>query len=156
MVTKYRPYNELNALRLFEDAFAPFFGNGSTVAAATQPGEGGVARPWSPPVDVAEDEHSLIFKADIPDIKPEDIEVHFENGTLTLKGKREFEKKEEGKSGGYHRIERSYGSFTRAFMLPDTVDPDKLGADYKNGVLTVTVAKKEVAKPKAVKVNIQA
>lgn len=153
MVTKYRPYNELNALRLFEDAFAPFFGTALNVP---QAGEGGVARPWSPPVDVVEDEHALIFKADIPDIKPEDIEVNFENGTLTLKGKREFEKKEDGKSGGYHRIERSYGSFTRAFTLPDTVDPDKLGADYKNGVLTVTVAKKEVAKPKAVKVNIQA
>ena len=109
-------------------------------------------------VDIAfdrrENENALVFKADVPDIKPEDIEVQFENGTLTLKGKREFEKKEGNGQGGYHRIERSYGSFMRAFSLPDTVDPDKLTADYKNGVLTVTIAKKEVAKPKAVKVNV--
>ena len=103
-----------------------------------------------------EDENALVFKADLPEIKPEDLDVHFENGTLTLKGKREFEKKEGNRQGGYHRIERSYGSFMRAFSLPDTVDPDQLKADYKNGVLTVTIAKKEIAKPKAVKVNVQA
>lgn len=143
MIAKYRPFNELSALRLLEDAFVPFFG------------EGAAARPWTPAVDVVENENALVFKADVPEIKPDDIEVSFENGTLTLKGKREFEKQESGQ-GGYHRIERNYGSFTRAFTLPDTVDPDKLAADYKNGVLTVTIAKKEVAKPKAVKVNVQA
>jgi HSP20 family protein len=151
MLAKYRPYNELNPFRTFEDAFAPFF------QALTAPsyGEGAVARPWTPAVDVVETENDLVFKADVPDIKPEDIEVNFENGTLTLKGKREFEKKEGNGHGGYHRIERSYGSFMRAFTLPETVDPDKLTADYKNGVLTVTIAKKEIAKPKAVKVNVQ-
>ena len=77
-----------------------------------------------------------------------------ENQTLTIKGERKFEKDEKVK--GYHRIERSYGSFMRAFSLPETVDPEKLTADYRNGVLTVTIAKKEVAKPKAVKVNVQA
>ena len=150
MLAKYRPYNELNALRLFEDAFAPFF-----QAASPTFGEGAAAHPWTPAVDVVEDENSLIFKADVPEIKPEDLEVNFENGTLTMKGKREFEKRENGQ-GGYHRVERNYGSFTRAFSLPETVDPEKLSADYKNGVLTVTIAKKEVAKPKAVKVNVQA
>jgi len=95
-----------------------------------------------------------VLKADVPEMRPEDLEVHFENGTLTMKGKREFEKKEEGK--GYHRIERSYGSFVRAFSLPDTVDPEKLNASYNNGTLTVTVGKKEVAKPKSVKVNVAA
>ena len=144
MLAKYRPFNDLHAFRLFENALAPFL-----------EGEGAAAQPWTPPVDVVENENALVFKADVPEIKAEDIDVSFENGTLTLKGKREFEKKEEGQ-GGYHRIEQSYGSFMRAFSLPDTVDPEKLTADYKNGVLTVTIAKKEVAKPKAVKVNVQA
>jgi HSP20 family protein len=111
-------------------------------------------RPWTPAVDIHETENELVLKADVPEIKPEDIEVQFENGTLTLKGKREFEKKEEGKA--WHRIERSYGAFTRAFTLPETVDPEKLHADYKNGVLTITIGKKEVAKPRSVKVNVSA
>ena len=144
MIAKYRPFNDLNAFRLFENALAPFL-----------QGEGAAAQPWTPAVDVVETDNSLVFKADVPEIKPEDIDVSFENGTLTLKGKRDFEKSEDGK-GGYHRIERSFGSFMRAFSLPETVDPEKLTADYKNGVLTVTIAKKEVAKPKAVKVNVQA
>jgi HSP20 family protein len=117
-------------------------------------GEGAVARPWTPAVDVAENENSFVFKADLPDTKPEEIEVSFDQGTLTLKGKREFEKKEA--NGHYQRVERGYGSFSRAFSLPETVDPEKLSADYKNGVLTVTIAKKEIVKPKAVKVNVQA
>ncbi|MBM3735511.1 MAG: Hsp20/alpha crystallin family protein [Acidobacteria bacterium] len=127
---------------MFGDSLARFFG------------EGGAAKPWTPPVDIFETEHELVLKADVPEMRPEDLEVHFENGTLTMKGKREFEKKEEGK--GYHRIERSYGSFVRAFSLPDTVDPEKLNASYNNGTLTVTVGKKEVAKPKSVKVNVAA
>ncbi len=143
MIAKYCPCNDLSALRLLEDAFVPFFGEGAS------------ARPWTQAVDVVENENSLVLKADVPDIKPADIEVSFEGGTLTLKGKREFGKQENGQ-GGYHRIERNYGSFTRAFSLPDTVDPDKLTADYKNGVLTVTIAKKEAAKPKAIKVNVEA
>lgn len=152
MLAKYRPYNEVSPFRAFEEAFGPFF----QAVGAPSYGEGAVARPWTPPVDVVENENDLVFKADLPDINPKDIEVNFENGTLTLKGKREFEKKEGNGNGGYHRIERSYGSFMRAFSLPETVDPDKLTADYKNGVLTVTIAKKEIAKPKSVKVNVQA
>jgi HSP20 family protein len=112
------------------------------------------SRPWAPPVDILETENELVIKADLPDLKLEDIEVRMENSTLTLKGKREFEKKDEGK--GYHRIERSYGSFVRAFSLPDSSDPEKVAADYKNGVLTVTVGKKEIAKPRTVKVNVSA
>ena len=148
MIAKYRPFNELNAFRLFEDALAPF------IHAAS--GEGAAAQPWTPPVDVVENENAFVFKADVPAMEPQDIDVSFENGTLTFKGKREFEKKDGNGQGGYHRIERSYGSFMRAFSLPETVDPEKLSADYKNGVLTVTIAKKEIAKPKAVKVNVQA
>lgn len=144
MLIKYHPFHEdLGELtRSLQDAFAPFFSEGAS------------ARPWTPPVDIAETENELVLKADVPELKPEDLEVNYENGTLTLRGKREFEKKDNGK--GYHRIERSYGAFTRAFSLPETVDPEKLTADYKNGVLTVTIAKKEIAKPKAVKVNVHA
>lgn len=146
MLTKYRPFNEFDqlakSLALFDEPFSRIFGEGSN------------AKPWTPPVDIHETDHELVLKADVPDVKPEDIEVNFENGTLTLKGKREFEKKEEGK--GYHRIERNYGTFVRAFSLPETIDPEKLTAGYKDGVLTITIGKKEVAKPRTVKVNVSA
>ncbi len=146
MLIRHQPTNELGlsrSMRDFDDVVRSFFGD--------QPTAG---QPWSPPVDIAETEHELIVKADIPEVKPDDLEVKVENGTLTMKGKREFEKKEDAK--GYHRIERSYGSFVRAFTLPDSVDPEKIEAGYTNGVLTVTLGKKEIAKPRSVKVNVQA
>ena len=110
------------------------------------------ARPWVPPVDIKETEHELVLKADIPDVKFEDINVNLENGTLTLSGERHFEAKDE--KAGWHRVERSYGSFKRVFDLPDTINPEGVKADYKNGVLTVVLPKKEIAKPKQIKVEI--
>jgi HSP20 family protein len=110
------------------------------------------SRPWSPAVDILETEDALTLKADLPDIKTEDIDLRVENNTLTLRGSRKFEQDEKAK--GYHRIERSYGDFVRSFALPPTVEPDKVAADYKNGVLTVTLPKKEAAKPRQVKVAI--
>jgi len=110
-------------------------------------------RPWSPSVDVFETEDALTLKADLPEVKTEDIDVRVENQTLTLRGQRKFEKEEKIK--GYHRIERSYGEFVRSFAVPSTVDTDKVQADYKNGVLTITLPKKEAAKPRQVKVAIQ-
>jgi len=107
---------------------------------------------WTPAVDIVEGEHDLTVRTDLPGLKEEDIEVKVENGTLTINGKREFKKEEKDK--GYHRIERSYGSFSRVFGLPETVDPDKVRAEYKNGVLDVVFAKREAAKPKSVKVSI--
>jgi HSP20 family protein len=103
-------------------------------------------------VDIFETEHELVLKADVPEIEMKDIDLQVENGTLTLKGERKFEQEQSGR--GYHRIERGYGSFVRAFTLPDSVDVDKVKAEYKNGVLTVTLAKKEVAKPKTIRVEI--
>jgi Molecular chaperone (small heat shock protein) len=82
----------------------------------------------------------------------QDIQVEIENGTLTLKGERKFDKEE--KAQGYHRIERSFGAFARYFSLPETVDPEKVKAEYNNGVLTVTLAKKELAKPRSIKVEV--
>lgn len=79
--------------------------------------------------------------------------MELENGTLSLKGQRKFESEKQGK--GYHRIERSYGTFARYFAMPDTVDAEKISAEYKNGVLTVTLPKKEIAKPRTVKVDVK-
>jgi HSP20 family protein len=111
-------------------------------------------RPWTPAVDILETDNELVVKADLPDVDMQDIHVEIENGTLTLRGERKFEKEE--RDTGYHRIERSYGSFARYFSLPDTVEPDKVKADYKNGVLTVTLPKKEIAKPRSIKVQVDA
>ncbi len=127
-------------LRIFEDAVTRLMS------------EPRASRPWSPAVDILESEDAVTLKADLPDVKTEDIDVRVENGTLTLKGLRKFEKDENVK--GYHRIERSYGEFVRSFAVPPSVETDKVGAEYKNGVLTITLPKKEAAKPRQVKVQI--
>ena len=128
-------------LRLFEDAVTRLMNEPRT------------GRPWSPAVDILESEDALTVKADLPDVKVEDIDIRVENGTLTLRGHRKFEKDETVK--GFHRIERSYGEFTRSFTLPPSVETDKVGAEYKNGVLAITLPKKEAAKPRQVKVAVQ-
>jgi len=145
---KYSPFNGLETFPgLFEDTMNRFF---ATPAAITQaPGN---VRPWIPAVDIRETENELVVKADMPDMKFEDINVHMENGTLTLKGERKFESDKQ--EGGWHRVERSYGTFERAFALPDSVNPEGVKAEYKNGVLTVTLPKKEIAKPRQVKVQV--
>jgi HSP20 family protein len=109
-------------------------------------------RPWSPAVDIFETEAELTFQVDAAGVNLEDIDVQLENGTMTLKGERKLKK--DDKVTGYHRIERSYGAFARSFTLPDTVDPEGVRADYANGVLTITLAKKELAKPRTIKVNV--
>ena len=109
-------------------------------------------RPWSPAVDILETENELIFNVDAAGVDLKDIDIQLENGTLTLKGERKFEKDDKVK--GYHRIERSYGAFARSFTLPDTVNPEGVRADLAQGVLTVTFPKKERAKPRAIKVNV--
>ena len=142
---KYDPFAEYGdfptGVRLFQDAVSRLLS------------EPAASRPWAPPVDILETENELVLKADIPDVNQKDIDIQVENGTLTLKGERKFEKRENGKEG-YHRLERSYGSFVRCFSLPDTVDSEKVAAEYRNGVLTVTLPKKEVAKPRSIKVQV--
>ncbi|MGA7410916.1 MAG: Hsp20/alpha crystallin family protein [Bryobacteraceae bacterium] len=144
-VIKYTPFATSDmedfpaGLRLFQDSVSRLFG---------EPG----SRPWTPAVDIFETENELVLKADLPEVDPKNVEIQIENGTLTLKGNRAFEDEKNGK--GYHRIERSYGSFVRAFSLPETVDPENVKADFKNGVLTMTIAKKEVAKPRTIKVEV--
>jgi HSP20 family protein len=130
-----------NGLRLFEDAVTRLMS------------EPRANRPWSPAVDILETEDALTLKADLPDVKIEDIDVRVEHQTLSLRGQRKFAKEENVK--GYHRIERSYGEFVRTFAVPQTVDTERVQADYKNGLLTITLPKKEAAKPRQVKVAVQ-
>jgi HSP20 family protein len=129
-----------SSVKLFDEAFNRFF---------TEPAE---ARPWSPSVDILENENELLLTADLPGVSMKDIDVRIEDGTLTLSGERKFEKASD--KGGYHRIERSYGSFKRYFSLPESVDAEKVGAAYENGVLKVTLPKKELAKPRSIKVAV--
>ena len=107
---------------------------------------------WAPAVDIFESEHELIVKADLPDVKPEELDIRVENNILTIRGERKFEKKVDEKN--YLRVERSYGSFARSFSLANTVNSEAIKADYKDGVLTLTIPKREEAKPKQIKVNV--
>jgi HSP20 family protein len=142
-LTRYNPFPELEdfpaGLRLFHDSVSRLLSEPNS-------------RPWTPAVDIYETENELVMKADLPDVDPKNVAIQLENHTLTLKGERKFEETKSGR--GFHRIERSYGSFVRAFSLPDTVDGDNVKADYKNGVLTVTLPKKEIAKPKTINVSV--
>ena len=107
---------------------------------------------WSPQVDIAETDSEFIIKAEIPEVKKEDVKVTVENGILVLHGERKQEKEEEGKT--YHRIERHYGIFNRSFTLPETVVAEKVKAGFKDGVLTITLRKTEDVEPKAIEVII--
>src|SRR5882724_2743229 len=111
-----------------------------------------VSSGFAPPVDVYEDEHNITLKIEVPGIDEKDIDVRIENSNLTVHGERKFEKEE--KEENYRRVERQYGSFTRTFTLPTTVDPEKVEAHYDKGVLKVRLAKKAEAKPKQIKVNV--
>jgi HSP20 family protein len=138
-------FDPFGGLRLFEGAITRAFTNGLNEPRSN--------RPWSPSVDVYETPDAVTLKADLPEVKVEDIDIRVENQTLTFRGERKFEKEEDVK--GYHRIERSYGEFVRSFSVPSTVDTEKVQADYKNGVLTITLPKKEAARPRQVKVAVQ-
>ena len=136
---------ELFPSRIFQDSMNRLFAEPSFAG----PNQG---RPWVPPVDIQETENELILKADVPELKMKDIDVRLENGTLTIRGERKFEANKN--EGGWHRVERGYGSFERAFSIPETVNPESVKADYRNGVLTVTMPKKEMAKPRQIKVDV--
>src|SRR5579859_4831233 len=136
--------------RLFTDFFA-------------RPGQDQNLTPWAPSVDIYEAEHELVVKADLPDIKPEELDIRVENNILTIRGERKFEKvlrpagaADKADEKNYLRVERSYGSFARSFSLANTVNTEAIKADYKDGVLTLTIPKREEAKPKQIKVNVGA
>ena len=107
---------------------------------------------WAPAVDIYEGEHELVVKADLPDVKPAELDIRVENNILTIRGERKFEKKAD--EGNYLRVERAYGSFARSFSLANTVNTEAIKADYRDGVLTLSVPKREEAKPKQIKVNV--
>ena len=107
---------------------------------------------WAPSVDITEDDKEYLVKADLPEVRKDDVKVTVENGVLTITGERKFEKEEKDKK--YHRIERSYGNFLRSFTLPDAADGGKVSAEFKDGVLKVHLPKTENAKPKAVEVKV--
>jgi HSP20 family protein len=107
---------------------------------------------WAPAVDIYETEHELVVKADLPEVNPKELDIRVENNLLTIRGERKFEKKVN--EDNYLRVERAYGSFSRSFSLANTVDAEAIRADYQNGVLTLTIPKREEAKPKQIKVNV--
>ena len=110
---------------------------------------------WVPPVDIYQNgDHEVVIKAELPDMSREDIDITVDNGTLTIKGEKKLA--QDVKEEQFHRIERRYGTFSRSFSLPQTVDTAKVGADYKNGVLTVRLPLREEAKPRSVKVDVAA
>jgi len=108
---------------------------------------------WSPRVDIVENDKEFVIKAEIPEVKKEDVKVTADNGVLTIQGERKQEKEEKGKK--FHRVERYYGSFTRSFTLPENVDETKIKANFKDGMLNLQVPKSEKSKPKAIEVKVE-
>lgn len=143
-IIKYDPFRELRSLQ--DEMNRLFMTNIPRSVAQEDLASGG----WSPSVDIYESENEIILEAELPGMKRDDFEVSIENNVITLKGKREFEKKEEGDN--YHRVERSYGAFTRSFSLPRTVSAENTTADFRNGVLKVTLPKREEAKARRIEV----
>jgi HSP20 family protein len=107
---------------------------------------------WMPTVDISETEAEYLIKAELPEVRKEDVKVTVENGVLTLQGERRQEKEEKGKK--FHRVERSYGSFVRSFSLPESVEESGVKAEYKDGVLNLHLPKSEKVKPKAIDVKV--
>ena len=111
-----------------------------------------VSGAWVPPVDVAETQEKIIVRAEVPGMRQQDIQLEFENGLLTIRGERTIEKTE---GTTWHRVERVYGNFSRSFTLPRTVDPEKIAASYREGVLEIEVPKREEAKPKQIRIEVK-
>ena len=146
VLTRWEPFREFTTLqdrmnRLFRESFHDA-GRDESLATSS----------FAPAVDVYEDEHKVTLKIEVPGIDEKDIEVRVENNTLTVHGERKIEKEE--KQENYRRVEREYGSFTRTFALPQTVDTENVSANYDKGVLKISLPKKAEAKPKQIKVNV--
>src|SRR5438094_7153944 len=146
VLTRWDPFREFSTMqdrmnRLFRESYSP-----------EGPEEALTTTSFAPPVDIYEDEHNITLKVEVPGIDEKDIDVRIENNTLTVHGERKMEKEE--KEENFRRVERQYGSFTRSFTLPSSVDPGQVSAHYDKGVLKVNLAKKAEAKPKQIKVNV--
>jgi HSP20 family protein len=148
VLTRWEPFREFSAQdrmnrmnRLFRESYSP-----------EGPEEALTTTGFAPLVDIYEDEHNITLKIEVPGIDEKDIDVRIENNTLTVHGERKIEKEE--KEENFRRVERQYGSFTRSFTLPTTVDTEKVSAHYDKGILKISLAKKAEAKPKQIKVNV--
>jgi len=144
-MTRWEPFRGLNTLqeqvsRLFEDSFARRRSTQAELAS------------WAPAVDIYETENEVVVKADLPDVQEKDIDVRVENSTLTIRGERKFNN--EVHEENYLRVERAYGTFTRSFSLPNTVNAETIHAEYRNGVLSVRMPKREETKPKQIKISV--
>jgi HSP20 family protein len=142
LITRWDPFRELvqlqnRANRLFQE---------------TGQDEGLRSTSFVPLVDIYETEQNIVLKLEVPGVEQKDLDIRLENNTITIRGERKFEK--EVKEENFHRVERRYGSFQRSFSLPNTVNTEQVSADYENGVLKVTMAKRSEAKPKQIKVNV--
>jgi HSP20 family protein len=144
-MTRWEPFRGLNTLqeqvnRLFEDSFARTHSSQADLAS------------WAPAVDIFETENEMVVKADLPDAQEKDIDVRVENNTLTIRGERKFNN--EVHEDNYLRVERAYGTFTRSFSLPNTVNTEGIRAEHRNGVLSVRMPKREETKPKQIKISV--
>ena len=144
LTNRFDPFRNANHLHeQLNRAFADTFQRGSEESNLTT---------WAPAVDIFETEHELVVKADLPEVDPKELDIRVENNILTIRGERKFEKKVE--ENNYLRVERAYGSFARSFSLANTVKSEAIKADYQNGVLTLSIPKREEAKPKQIKVTV--
>src|SRR4026207_1945561 len=144
-IVRYDPFRDLRTLqeevnRLFSTNLTRAFGD-----------EGIGRGAWAPSVDIYENKDQIVLEAELPGMKQEDFDLSIENNVITLRGERKFEKTDE--TDNYHRVERSYGSFTRSFTLPQTVSPEGATAEYNNGVLRVTLPKREETKARRIEVK---
>jgi HSP20 family protein len=145
-IVRWDPFGELAAVQdRVNRMFGSYYGTR---------GEDDVMRrgSWIPPVDIYEKDHEILLKAEVPDMQRDQIDIRVENNTLTISGEKKFD--QEVKEDQFHRVERSYGRFSRSFSLPATIDTEKVLADYKNGVLTIRLPIRDEAKPKQITVQV--
>jgi len=144
-------WNQLKELEAFQHGLDSLLGRGPVRRPEAQEGPLEAVE-WSPLVDISEDDKEYLIKAELPEVKKEDVKVTAQEGTLTIMGERKFAQEEKSKT--YHRVERAYGSFGRSFALPDDASPAKVSAEFKDGLLTVHLVKNEKAKPQQVEVKV--
>ena len=147
-IVRFEPFRDLTSLqermnRLFSESYR---------SQQTGDDDWALGGTWAPAVDIYEQDNNIVLKAELPGVDPKDVDIRLENNTLTLRGERKFD--DEVKKENYHRVERAYGAFTRSFTLPTVVDQGSIKAEFKDGVLRVTLPKREEAKPKQIHISV--
>ena len=147
-IVRFEPFRDLTSLqermnRLFSESYR---------SQQTGDDDWALGGTWAPAVDIYEQDNNIVLKAELPGVDPKDVDIQLENNTLTLRGERKLDS--EVKKENYHRVERAYGTFTRSFTLPAVVDQGSIKAEFKDGVLRVTLPKREEAKPKQIQINV--